>query len=73
MRRKPLAKLCRMIRKGSRDKEGMLKWPVIENERAERGCRMRDRDPGGGSWCTVSYMKISRKRGIGSMEILYNQ
>ena len=51
----------------------MLKWPVIENKRAERGCRMRGRDlavvvPG-----APYMMKIARKKGIGSMEILCNR
>ena len=33
------------IANGGGDKEGMLKWPVIENKRAERGCRMRSENP----------------------------
>ena len=44
MRRKPLAKLGRMVVKGGRDQEGVLKWPVIEDKRAERGRGMRGRD-----------------------------
>ena len=30
-----------MTMKGGRDKESELEWPVIENKRAERGCRMK--------------------------------
>ena len=61
-----------MVVKGGRDQEGVLKWPVIEKKRAERGRRMRGRDsvvvPG-----APYMMKIAGKKGIGSMEILYNR
>ena len=72
MRRKPLAKLGCTVVKGGRGQEGVLKRPVIENKRAERGRSMRGRDPlvvPGAPYM----MKIARKKRIGSMEILYNR
>ena len=72
MRRKPLAKLGCMVVKGGRDQEDVLKWPVIEQKRTERGRRIRGRDPVAvpGAPCLT---KIPRKKGIGSMEILSNR
>jgi len=32
-----------LVLPGGPDKEDVLKWPVVENKRAERGCRMRGR------------------------------
>ena len=72
LKRKSLAKLGRMVVKGGRDQEGVLKWPVIEDKKAERGRSMRGRDPlvvPGAPYM----MKIARKKRIGSMEILYNR
>ena len=51
----------------------MLKWPMIKNERVERGCKMRARDPGGGSRYTVHDGDCQVEGNwSGSMKILYN-